>query len=210
MAVSITDAIGHGVDASLLATLAVSALRNQRRRGEGLLEQAGGANRALFDHAADRHAHSHDVRYVTGLLLALDFSDGRAQVVNAGHLQPRLLREGQSREVTLSADFPFGIFADTSYRVQELDLQPGDRLVLLSDGVLDREGMSLEAFDRMMRDTAGAHPREAAREVIDAVVGKAEGPLRDDATVVVVDWHGEPPGRWRSTVSGSDQARHAE
>ena len=57
--------------------------------------------------------------------------------MNAGHPLPRLVRGGRVEPVGLGADLPLGVDPETIYRVQPLQLNPGDRLVLLSDGVLE-------------------------------------------------------------------------
>ena len=79
--VSITDAAGHEIAAALLATLLVGSLRNERRRGADLGEQARNANDALV-------AHSAVGQFVTGQLLRVDLHTGDALIVNAGHPLP--------------------------------------------------------------------------------------------------------------------------
>ena len=69
---SVTDAMGHGVASALNATLCVGSLRNTRRRGGSLLDQAAAANRALFEHAASTGAEG----FATGLLGRLDLRTG--------------------------------------------------------------------------------------------------------------------------------------
>ena len=73
--VSITDAVGHEVEAALLATLLVGSLRNGRRRGLNLLDQAGSANDALA-------AHTRTGEFVTGQLLRVDLRRGTATIIN--------------------------------------------------------------------------------------------------------------------------------
>jgi hypothetical protein len=75
---SITDAVGHQVPAALVATLLVGALRNARRKGLGLADQARYANDALAENAAPG-------QFVTGQLLQVDLHRGTAVIVNAGH-----------------------------------------------------------------------------------------------------------------------------
>src|SRR5690348_7247224 len=75
---SITDAVGHEVEAALLATLLVASLRNGRRRGLSLLEQAFRAN-------DDLAAHAKAGKFVTGQLLRIDLHGGAASIINAGH-----------------------------------------------------------------------------------------------------------------------------
>ena len=192
LSVTISDAMGHGIGSSLLSTLAVAALRNQRRQGKSLTQQAAEANRALVEHGkGDALA----VSYVTGQLVHIDFTDGRTQIINAGHVLPRLLRNGRVEELSLAADLPLGLFANTRYQLQQLVLMPGDRLLLLTDGLLDRGGMTDALLRRMLLETAGLHPRETVRAVAGRIKAVGDGPMRDDATTVCIDWHGEPTGR---------------
>jgi hypothetical protein len=178
---SVTDAMGHDVEAALLATLVVGALRRARRAGAGLDEQARQADQALRDHG--RHG------YVTGQLLRISLLDGGTEFINAGHPWPLRMRDGEVREIAPEIDLPFGLQAPRTYRVQSLDLQPGDRLVMLTDGMLERNVRSLALPDLIVA-TRALHPREAARTLIGAVVDAARGHLEDDATVMVLDWHG--------------------
>lgn len=178
---SVTDAMGHDVDAALLATLLVGALRRARRAGAGLAEQGDQADQAVREHG--RHG------YVTGQLLRISLIDGKTEFINAGHPWPLRMRDGQVREITPKIDMPFGFHAPHSYRVQSLDLRPGDRLVMLTDGMLERNANSLDLSDLIVR-TRALHPREAARTLIAAVLDANHGHLQDDATVMCLDWHG--------------------
>ena len=99
---SLTDAMGHGVQAALLATLALGSLRNSRRTGRGMVEQARQAN-------DDMTSHADGDQFVTGLLLQADLRSGRVMAVNAGHPRPYRLRDGQVECLERDADLPFGI-----------------------------------------------------------------------------------------------------
>jgi serine phosphatase RsbU (regulator of sigma subunit) len=87
MYLSITDAMGHDADAALLVTLTVGTLRNRRRAVASPAEQADAANEALRAHAASQ-------QFVTGLLMRIRLADGTAQIVDAGHPAPFLVRDG--------------------------------------------------------------------------------------------------------------------
>jgi serine phosphatase RsbU (regulator of sigma subunit) len=102
---SMTDAMGHTMDAALLATVLVGALRNARRRGVELAEQAS------------------EGQFVTGLLVRIDLARATAGIVNAGHPPPLRLRSGQVEDVPLEADRPFGVQRGRGYRVQALPLE---------------------------------------------------------------------------------------
>ncbi|WP_411110348.1 PP2C family protein-serine/threonine phosphatase [Streptomyces sp. c-19] len=182
---SVTDAMGHDVDAALLATLVVGALRRARRAGADLAEQARQADRAMRDHGR--------IGYVTGQLLRISLIDGETEFVNAGHPWPLRMRDGEVQEIVPEVDLPFGLRAQTSrantYRVQTLDLRPGDRLIMLTDGMLERSAEKLDLSDLIIRSRA-LHPRETARTLIKAIVDAGHGHLDDDATVMCLDWHG--------------------
>lgn len=193
---SVTDAMGHDVDAALLATLLVGALRRARRAGADLAEQARQADRAMQDHGPQG--------YATGQLLRISLIDGRTEFINAGHPWPLRMRNGQVSELTPEIDMPFGFAAPHTYRVQSLDLRPGDRLVLLTDGMLERNANNFDLPDLIVR-TRALHPREAARTLIAASVDSNHGHLRDDATVICLDWHGVGRSR-RDADTGADLA----
>lgn len=180
---SITDAMGHGVEASVLATLLVGALRNGRRAGVALAEQARRANAGLGDHLRWGGP------FVTGQIARIDLRSATAMIVNAGHPPPLRLHYGVVEQVDLRVDLPFGMMKDGAYRVQQLRLTQGDRLVFLTDGMLDRNAAGVDMV-RLVAESAGMHPREAVQHLTRAVFEETGGQLGDDATVLCIDWHG--------------------
>ena len=183
--VSMTDAMGHGVSAALLATLVLGSLRNSRRAEVGLAEQARRANEAML-------AHANDDQFVTGLLLRADLRSGHVVVVNAGHPRPYRLRAGRVTCLDLQADIPFGIVAGASYREQGLHLEPGDRLVVVTDGLLERnEAAAHLDVEAAMAATASMHPREVVHVFKASVLAATQAQLADDASVLCIDWHGQ-------------------
>ncbi|MFC4495463.1 PP2C family protein-serine/threonine phosphatase [Streptomyces ovatisporus] len=200
---SLTDAMGHDVRAALLATVVVGALRNARRAGLGLAAQAEAANEAVLAHTVREHRAAVDQSaqvtsalaehgaqaMVTGQLLWVEFETGRTEFINAGHIWPLLLRDGHVEEVTPVVDLPFGIASQTSYRVQSLGLRPGDRLVLITDGMLEPQGHD-RVLRRLIEETGHLHPREATRTFTQSVLRASDHDPRDDATVLCLDWSG--------------------
>jgi serine phosphatase RsbU (regulator of sigma subunit) len=179
---SMTDAMGHSVESALLATLVVGALRNSRRRGEGLTAQAQHANQALLSYATSNG-------FVTGQLVRVDLVTQTAHVLNAGHPPPFRLRGGRAEEIDLAVNPPMGAVADAHWDQQAMSLEPGDRVLFLTDGMLERNAEGLDIGDLMLA-SAHLHPREAIQYLTHAVLEAVGGHLRDDATSLCFDWHG--------------------
>jgi serine phosphatase RsbU (regulator of sigma subunit) len=194
---SMTDAMGHGVASALSATLCVGALRHSRRSGASLVEQAAEADRAMRDYRRDS--------FVTGLLGRLDLRRGRLALVNAGHVPPLLLRADEVRAIGLPIDLPFGFNTGRQYRSTEVELRPGDRFVVVTDGMQERQAAQVP-LTGLLRQTRKSHPREAVRHLADAVVEAAGQALDDDATILMLDWHGEH-GHPRDSRAGADRER---
>jgi serine phosphatase RsbU (regulator of sigma subunit) len=195
---SITDAMGHGVASALTATLCVGSLRNTRRQGASLLDQAVAANTALA-HDATGLA---DDGYATGLLGRLDLDTGVLHLVNAGHVAPYLARDAQVRPIDLPPGLPLGMFAAETYEATDLKLEPGDRVVFVTDGMLERSAAALDLIAEIGQ-TMTMHPREATRRLADVVLEVTGPTLADDATLLILDWHGQH-GVDRDTVAGAD------
>ncbi|MDQ0604856.1 serine phosphatase RsbU (regulator of sigma subunit) [Streptomyces canus] len=176
---SITDAMGHDTNSALLATLLVGALRRARRSGCDALKQANHAHQALLSHSRG---------LATGQLLCVDLETGLCELVNAGHPRPLLLRDNAVEEVELAVNLPFGVAAPTPYHLQELQLRPEDRLVLLTDGMQERGAAAVDLAS-VVHGTRALHPREAVRSLTAAVIDACHGSLEDDATVLILDWH---------------------
>ena len=191
---SITDAMGHGVEAAQLATLAVASLRNSRRRGAGVLEMAQTASRVLAEHGRED-------QFVTGQVLRVDLATGQVELVNAGHMRPLLVRDGEVTQLPLAADPVFGVWPDMPYQLQRFDLVVGDRLVLLTDGMYERNAEAA-AVDQLLPTLHDLHPREAVQALTAAVLTATEGDVLDDATALVLDWYGGPT-RDRGAVAGA-------
>jgi serine phosphatase RsbU (regulator of sigma subunit) len=205
---SVTDAMGHGVDAALSATLCLGSLRGTRREGASLLDQVSSANAALAEHAT---IHGVD-DFVTGLLGRLDLRTGVLELVNAGHVAPYLARHTDTYSlgmpVHLPVDLPMGLFPDTTYTSARLQLSPGDRLVLVTDGMLERNAAGMD-LPRTIKLTRSLHPREAVRALADGALEATGHDLSDDATVLCLDWHGGHD-RDRRTVDGADPVRASD
>jgi serine phosphatase RsbU (regulator of sigma subunit) len=182
--------------AHVLATVLVGALRNARRAGHDLQRQAASASTALADLA-------HHSEFVTGQLVSIDLNTRTASIVNAGHVCPLRLRGGDVTPVELAADPPFGTVRDYQYRVQPLPLEPDDRLLFLTDGMLERNAARVDV-PALMAASANHHPREVVQHLMSALLEAAGGELKDDATALCLDWHGGPE-RERTSAGGANR-----
>ncbi|HET9691242.1 MAG TPA: PP2C family protein-serine/threonine phosphatase [Acidimicrobiales bacterium] len=193
---SLTDAMGHSTEAALLATLTVGSLRNSRRAQASPAEQADAASAALT-------AHARADQFVTGLVLRIRLADGQVEMVNAGHPPPLLLRDGAIVALDHRPDMPLGVETER-YRTQRVALRPGDRLLMVTDGYLERNAATID-IGRILVDTPERHPRQIVQELARRLHEAAGGPLADDATSFCVDWYG--PGGDRDAHAGASAAR---
>jgi len=190
---AIFDAMGHGLSAALLVFLAVQSYRLARRQGLSLPEIAREIDRSLT-------AYTRGQGFVTGHLLRLDTKTGSLTWVNAGHLRPVLLRDRSPNTLAPPAPgFPFGMedIRTSSFEPSEQRLQPGDLLVLCSDGVEEarsREGVDF-GVDRV-KDLVSRHGDPSlpllslVRLMLDDVLDHVGRELRDDAMVVALRFTG--------------------
>jgi hypothetical protein len=196
--VAIFDAMGHGLQAALLATVAIGALRNARRAGGGLAETV-----AAIDSALDGHFEGGT--FVTGIIGELDLTGGWWRWATCGHAPALLVRAGrvvkQLDEVT---DVPLGLGLLSEPQLGSERLEPADRLLLHTDGVTEARDSAGEFFgtDRLVefttRQSAGGRPAaETLRRLNHAILAHQDGALQDDATTVMIEWMGdrrEEPG----------------
>ncbi|MFF9092727.1 PP2C family protein-serine/threonine phosphatase [Streptomyces sp. NPDC014802] len=198
LTLTVTDGMGQGVDASLLTSLAVGALRNARRAGVGLADQARLADQAVYAQYGGKV-------YASTLLLHFDLATGEVRAVDAGSPKLYLLRGGTIEQVGLEPQLPLGMFEETPYDEQTFRLEHGDRLVAVSAGVHDTRSelgdlFGEHALRQVLSATRNTPPHETARAVVSAVLEHhGNKDLLTDAAVVCLDWTGRtapsaPPG----------------
>ncbi|MGW0658299.1 PP2C family protein-serine/threonine phosphatase [Streptodolium elevatio] len=191
LAVSVTNGMGHGVPAATLSALAVGALRNARRSGADVALQAELASQAVWS------AHTGSA-YLASVLLEIDLATGDVDAVDAGSPIVLLLRDGQVERVTLEAQFALGALEDTRYRPERFTLQPGDRVVVVSDSVHGFQSRAGEQFGERLLASGIRNNRllpapEAARAVLrDLAAFRGDTELDDDAVSLCLDWRGRP------------------
>ncbi|MFJ9721858.1 PP2C family protein-serine/threonine phosphatase [Streptomyces sp. NPDC101209] len=185
----VTNGMGEGIEASLLTNLAINALRNARRAGLSLADQAALADQAVYAHYQGRC-------YLSVLMFDFDLASGRARVVDAGSPQLLRLRAGTVERVDFDAQLPLGMFEETDYVAQDFAVEPGDRLVFVSDGVhavADPKGEPYgeAALARAIQATRLLPAAEVPRAILRELTGhRGEAMAKDDALVVCLDWRG--------------------
>ncbi|WP_432118813.1 PP2C family protein-serine/threonine phosphatase, partial [Streptomyces sp. bgisy032] len=185
----VTNGMGEGIEASLLTNLAINALRNARRAGLAIDDQAALADQAVYAHYRGRC-------YLSVLMFDFELSTGRAWVVDAGSPQLLRLREGAVEHIAFEAQLPLGMFEETDYVAQEFAVEPGDRLVFVSDGVYGAASPGGETYGeaalvRAIMSTRLLPAAEVPRAVLRELSGHRGKPVADDdALVVCLDWRG--------------------
>ena len=175
--VTLGDVMGKGLPASLMMATARAALRGVA--GVEPLE-AGIKQAAAVMSAALEVNHA----YVTVFHCTFDPRTGGVEYVDAGHGHARLLRGAAGQEVLPERSAPIGIFPDTKFLVGKVTLEPGDSLVVFSDGLLDlRPDLATKDVHLPSDDRRAA----SAQEMVDILAsGAREKDLFDDVTVLAL------------------------
>ncbi|HKH56887.1 MAG TPA: PP2C family protein-serine/threonine phosphatase, partial [Propionibacteriaceae bacterium] len=130
--------MGHGLDAGLLATVAIAAYRNSRRDDLDLPATLVAIHTAL-------NAQFNGERFATAVLAELDLASGLLAWHCAGHPAPLLLRNGRAvKTLEGGRGLPLGV--GVTPEIAEERLEPGDRILLFTDGVTDARSSDGEFF----------------------------------------------------------------
>jgi serine phosphatase RsbU (regulator of sigma subunit) len=189
---ALIDAMGHGLEAALLSTQAIEAYRYARRRQQPIVEAARTLERTFVE-------QFNGEKFITGVLCKLDSHTGTFSWLNAGHRAPLLMRDGEVVEALETPPrCPLGLDIEDDFVVNETSLKPGDGVLLYSDGVVEARSPDGEDFDaerlyNAIQNAAGKNETEIAmvRDVIHDVKVHSSGPLRDDATLVMLLYKGD-------------------
>ncbi|MFD8633869.1 PP2C family protein-serine/threonine phosphatase [Streptomyces sp. NPDC059533] len=187
---AMVDAMGHGLDAATMATVAIGAYRHARRISIELSEIYLFMDRAVAEQFAPD-------RFVTAQMMRLDTDTGRLQWVNAGHPAPMLVR---GHRVVGRLDSPTTLpvgFGGAQPQVSEVALEPGDRILCFTDGLIEEHESGQEQFGEEQLIDWVNQLEETDREVravardLSLTLKRARGEVTsDDATLVLVEWRG--------------------
>jgi serine phosphatase RsbU (regulator of sigma subunit) len=187
LTITVLNGHGDGLEAAVLTAVAVNAMRNARRSGANIVEQAELASDAVYA----RHGGA---AHVATLLLEIDLVSGGVEAVDAGSPRAMIAREGEILLVSLEQQLPLGMFAEVRYETQRLRLQPADRLLVVSDGVHaaapgGRAAYGESALLGALRRTRLQPATEAVGTVMRGLRDYHAGAdPTDDAVTVCLDW----------------------
>jgi hypothetical protein len=197
---AVFDGMGHELHSAQMVALVVAAYRNARRHGRTLAETAAGIDQVV-------HEMFGGLSFVTGILAELDLATGRLAWVSAGHPPPLLLRHGRLvKSLEVTPLLPFGLgrtLGDTgpdayTGSVGTEQLEPGDLLLLYTDGVTEARSPQGEMFGEtrltelvLKNVAAGLPPAETMRRAVTALMEHQGSDLADDATLLLASWRPE-------------------
>jgi serine phosphatase RsbU (regulator of sigma subunit) len=193
--VAIIDAMGHGMQATLLSAVAISAMRNARRGGADLSSIVQGMELAISSHFGSG-------KFVTAIVGELSLDTGWWRWVTCGHPPALVVRDAHVvKQLDSVINPPIGVgFIGEDPKVGEERLQPGDRLLMHTDGVTEARNSNGEFFGTARlaaltgRQSADRRPAaETLRRLNKAVLAHQRGDLQDDATTVLIEWLGNQP-----------------
>ncbi|ROR43464.1 stage II sporulation protein E [Kitasatospora cineracea] len=186
--VATIDAMGHGLDAATMATVAIGAYRHARRADIGLAEIYAFMDRAIAEQFGPDH-------FVTAQMMRLNTVTGHLQWVNAGHPKPLLIRDHVVVERLESVTtLPVG-FGGEEPVISERVLRHGDRVLCFTDGLVEEREAGGEQFgeeqliawvNRVERSQTGV--RAVVRALSHVLKEKRGGRTSDDATLFLIEW----------------------
>jgi serine phosphatase RsbU (regulator of sigma subunit) len=191
---TVVDAMGHDLAAGLASAVALAGCRSTRR--------AGGTLTDIADRIDEDLHRWQPGGLLTGVFAHLDLNTGRLSWINAGHPPPLLIRAHHVVPGALEApgELPLGLGLsyEPSRTVHESQLEPGDRVLIHTDGVTEARSATGRHFgedqlvDFVTRTLVAGEPApEALRRLIHAILDHHHGQLQDDATIVLAEWHPE-------------------
>ncbi len=186
-ALVIGDVQGHDVRAAGIMGQLRIALRAYAAEGHSPDAVLSRASRFLYG-LADGGADPDDPRFATCLYIEVDPADGTLQVARAGHPEPAVrLADGTTILRTTSEGPPLGVQFDTDYPTTRLVLEPGEVLLLCTDGLIETGGHDMDSGWRRLCEVFEVGPAEALEELADSLVQAVHGPSSHRTTGPLAD-----------------------
>ncbi|MCU1248506.1 MAG: Serine phosphatase RsbU, regulator of sigma subunit [Edaphobacter sp.] len=181
----IADVSGHGVPAALIASMVKLAATSQRANAADPATLLSGMNTVLHGNTQEQ--------FVTAAYVYLDAASSTLRYSAAAHPPMLLLRRGSVVELTENG-LMLAAFSFATYSTVEYPLEPGDRLVLYTDGLLEAANATGEEFgphrlSALLKDVARLNPEAAADHIISSLQTWSKS-QNDDLTVLICDYAG--------------------
>jgi serine phosphatase RsbU (regulator of sigma subunit) len=187
IAFALADVSGKGLGAALMTTMLQGAL-SATTFGQHPAETFAHINRFLCDHAQVE-------RYATMFFGTLD-ANGRLEYINAGHPSPVLIRDGKAETPFPAESCPVGLIPDMKFSSSIVNLQPGDTLVLFSDGVSeamdpDQDEYGIERLKKAVGECPAGSVSDMQEAILESVRQFARGERQaDDVTLLLLRYTG--------------------
>ncbi|HLJ73848.1 MAG TPA: SpoIIE family protein phosphatase [Thermoanaerobaculia bacterium] len=185
LAVAIGDVSGHGLSTGLVMAMVKAGITTLVEEGAEEVSLFGRLNELVY-RSTERRA------FMTLAFTIFDLEHGTIRHTNAGHLYPYILREGQPPVAIELPSLPLGVREKINTRTATLDLEEGDTIVYLSDGIIEAQSETQDPFgfdhlESLLATTADRSP-SALRDAILEAVARHSGtrPADDDRTVMVL------------------------
>jgi serine phosphatase RsbU (regulator of sigma subunit) len=180
--VSVADGLGGSTRAAASSAVALGALRASRRSGAGITEALVVMHQTLREMPGPRAE-------MTAVVARWDPATRRLDVANCGHVAPLIARaDGAIEHLDIPATPGLGGKARAKPVERSTALAPGDRLVLVSDGVINsgkgKAGLGVDGVSEAVLRSQRGTGADTVREIHGAVLAAADGELSDDATAV--------------------------
>jgi serine phosphatase RsbU (regulator of sigma subunit) len=205
LAVAIGDVSGHGLSTGLVMAMVKAAITT--------LVEEGAEETSLFHRLNDLVFRSTERRaFMTLAFTIFDLEHGTIRHTNAGHLYPYLLREGQRPRGIEVPSLPLGVRSTISTHTAEVDLQEGDAIVYLSDGIVEAQDENGEPFgfdqlEALLADSKDRSPSTIRDRILEAVTRHCgTRPADDDRTVMILRFDNFKPSRPAAMIAESTVA----
>ena len=190
----VADVSGKGVPAALFMMRGKEVIKAQASAGHSPKEIAQAVNRELC-------RGNEEGLFITAFFGVLEVSRRRLTYARAGHEQPFLIRRGKAEQFSEESNFMLGLFDDFEFREDVLDLEPGDRILIFTDGLDEGINPRQEAFGyERIRAVLEKTPGNTLPALVEALARFSEGEEQfDDVTLLQLsldagrEWHFENP-----------------
>jgi sigma-B regulation protein RsbU (phosphoserine phosphatase) len=176
----VADVSGKGVSAAVVASTLQGMLYSQLARDSPLPEMIAAVNRFLCDKVGGQ-------KYAT-LVIARLLGSGEMELINCGHVPP-LLVSGDTITRLEDGNLPVGLVANAEFQATRLQLKPGDRLLLVTDGVTEAEDAEGEFFGMERLESCGKAGFAAIEQAVTDFRGDTA--LTDDCTITEMIYRGQ-------------------